>query len=174
MAYTYSKLATYAVGSSGVTSIDFINIPQTYTDLVIRLSSRTDRVATNADCYMIFNNDNNTSNYTAKKIYGVPTSSGSQSAPVRGIGTSNGASNTSNTFASTEIYIPNYTGINYKSYSVDAVQEQNDTTTNAYATLFAGLWSSTSPITSIRLFIEESRSWVQYTTAHLYGIKAEV
>jgi hypothetical protein len=38
MAYTYSKLATYTVGSSSILSMAFLNIPQTYTDLVLKIS----------------------------------------------------------------------------------------------------------------------------------------
>ena len=170
MANTYGPLATVTVGSGGAANIEFTNIPGTYTDLVIKLSSRTDRVATNADCFIKFNNS--TSNRTIKKLYSVPSGTvGSSSSPVGGIGTSNGSSNTTNVFASTEIYIPNYTSSNNKTYSLESVQEHNDsTTTNVYATFINGLWSDTSAITSITLYIEESKNWVQYTTATLYGI----
>jgi hypothetical protein len=171
MATTYEAIATVTVGSGGAATIEFTSIPGTYTDLVIKLSSRTDRVATNADCFLKFNN--NTSNYTVRKLYGAGggANTGSQSSPAQGIGTSNGSNNTASTFASTEIYIPNYTSSNNKSYSVDAVQESNDASGNIYATLLAGLWSNTSAITSITLYIEESKNWVQYSTATLYGIK---
>lgn len=171
MASTYGALATVTVGSGGASNIEFTNIPGTYTDLLIKLSSRTDRVATNADCFIKFNN--NTSNYTVRKLYGVPSGTvGSSSSPVNGIGTSNGSTNTANVFANTEIYIPSYASSNYKSYSVEAVQAHNDNTTNAYATLITGVWPDNSAITSITLYIEESRNWVQYTTATLYGIKS--
>ncbi len=170
MANTYKEIQTVTVGSGGAANIEFTSIPGTYTDLVIKLSSRTDRVATNADCFIKFNN--NTSNYTVRKLFGGggSTSTGSQSSPAQGIGTSNGSNNTASTFASTEIYIPNYTSSNNKSYSVDAVQESNDASSNIYATLLAGLWSNSSAITQITLYIEESRNWVQHTTATLYGI----
>lgn len=171
MPITYQPISTVTVGASSVASIDFTSIPQTYTDLIIKLSSRTDRVATNADIYMKFNN--NTSNYTLKKLFssGGGGTLSSQSSPAQGIGTSNAANNTASTFANTEIYIPDYTSSNNKTYSMEGMQEQNDTSSNTYATLIGGLWSNTSAITQITLYIEESKNWVQYTTATLYGIK---
>ena len=40
MAFTYSKLAESTVGVSGAAFIDFNNIPQNYTDLVLLYSAR--------------------------------------------------------------------------------------------------------------------------------------
>jgi hypothetical protein len=82
------------------------------------------------------------------------------------------ATATANTFGSTEIYIPNYTSGNYKSSSADSVTENNATT--AYAQLAASLWNNTAPINSIKIFSANLGSIAQYSTAHLYGIKAEV
>jgi len=76
------------------------------------------------------------------------------------------ATYTANTFASAEIYIPNYTSSNYKSLSVDFVGENNATTSYQYFT--AGLFSNTSAITS--LVIDGTDNFVQYSTATLYGI----
>jgi hypothetical protein len=75
---------------------------------------------------------------------------------------------TANTFSSTEIYIPNYASANYKSYSVDQVDEGNQTT--VYSHLIAGLWSNTAPINQIT-FTPTSYNFVQYSTATLYGIR---
>ena len=170
MATTYEAIATVTATTS-VANIDFQSIPATYTDLLIKLSSRTDRVATNADCFIKFNNDN--TNLTLKKLFGSGGggTTSSQNSPVGGIGTSNGSTNTASAFANTEIYIPNYTSSNNKSYSVDAVQESNDASGNIYATLIGGLWSDSSAINRVTLYVEESKNWVQYTTATLYGIK---
>ena len=43
MANTFKKIQTVTVGSGGAASIDFTSIPQTYTDLKIVLSARTNR-----------------------------------------------------------------------------------------------------------------------------------
>ncbi len=73
------------------------------------------------------------------------------------------------TFASTEVYIPNYAGSTNKSYAVDQVQETNGTT--AYMNLLAGLWSNTAAITSIKIEGRDTTiTMVQHSTATLYGI----
>ena len=79
-----------------------------------------------------------------------------------------GANATANTFGNSEIYIPNYTGSNYKSISADSVSENNASA--AYANLFAGLWSNTAAINQITLIPGASANFAQYSTATLYGI----
>jgi hypothetical protein len=71
-------------------------------------------------------------------------------------------------FGNNIIYIPNYASSNYKSLSVDAVPEENGTQT--YMILSAGLWSSSSAITSLKLVPNIGPNFVQYSTAYLYGI----
>jgi len=78
---------------------------------------------------------------------------------------------TASTFASGEMYIPNYAGSNSKSFSADSVQETNASL--AYSYLIAGLWSDSSAINSIAL-TPLTGNFAQHSTATLYGIKAEV
>jgi hypothetical protein len=85
---------------------------------------------------------------------------------------SSSATATASTFGNIEYYIPNYTGSTYKSISMDSVAENN--TTTAYAILEAGLWSDTSAINRINLTSENAANFVQHSTFHLYGIKAEL
>jgi hypothetical protein len=80
----------------------------------------------------------------------------------------NQSGSTANTFASGEIYIPNYAGSTNKSISADTAGEAN--TTVAYAQISAELWSNTSAITSITIYSNVG-NLAQYTTATLYGIK---
>jgi hypothetical protein len=173
MAYTYSKIATYTVGSGGVASIDFLAIPQNYTDLKVVFSVRNDRAASIADTARIQFNFDTGNNYSYRYIYGngsaAASSNGSSAAFIECF-RNNGAASTANTFSNNEIYIPNYTGSNYKSVSVDSVQENNATTANA--ALVAGIWSNSSPINGIKLYTLYTT--MQYSTATLYGIKAEV
>jgi hypothetical protein len=176
MSYTYSKIATYTVGSGGVASIDFLNIPQTYTDLKAVLSGRGS--STSGTLRVRFNNS--TTDYNWRTIYGTGSGSGSQSASSTtyidsgsNAGNLNWSGTTASTFNNFEIYIPNYTGSTAKSLSIDSVVENNATL--GYQLLEAGLWNNTSPITSISFFPAGSgETFVQYSTAHLYGIKAEL
>lgn len=173
MAYTYSKIASVTVGSGGASSIDFLAIPQNYTDLVIKASLRNTDSATNRQIRLRFNSNSN-SIYSYRNLQGegssvVSTTESSISQTFSGI--ADAATATSNVFGNAEYYIPNYTGSAYKSISGDSVQENN--ATEGYQNLTAALMASSSPITSISI-ITNSGNWVQYSTATLYGIKAEV
>lgn len=171
MAYTYSKISTYTVGSGGISRINFNNIPQTYTDLVVKASTRGDRSATNAEFFVKFNGA--TTNFSYRLLQGNGSAAASQNNTTGLAGVSDAATNTANTFANSEMYIPNYTSSNFKSYSIDSLEEES-TTAVTYMYLIAGLWSNSDAITSIELYPEGSTNWVQYSTFHLYGIKAEL
>lgn len=167
MATTYKAIATVTVGSGGASSIDFTSIPATYTDLVVKISARTNwSNSVNADGINIQPNSS-TSSRTNKRLYGSGSAAGSDSN-TNPIAATN-ASCTASTFGNAEFYIPNYAGSNNKSLSADGVSETNATTT--YAGLAAFLWSNTSAITSLKLVPENGTSFDQYSTATLYGIK---
>ena len=171
MAYTYSKISTVTVGSGGSSSIDFIAIPQNYTDLVVKASVRGDSTPAAFTSIRLLPNGSS-SNGSTRWIRGNGAAASSD-IDFTGIysGESDTASATANTFANIEWYIPNYAGSNYKSLSIDSAHENNITT--AYLHLIAGLWSDTTAISSITLDLGAG-NFVQYSTATLYGIKAEV
>lgn len=177
MAYTYSKISTYSVGSGGISSVSFLNIPQTYTDLVLKVSARGASNFNPRNFYLNFNSDTG-NNYPFRFLYGNGSSAGSSNSTSEGftstawVGYIPGNTATATTFGNTEIYIPNYTGSAYKSISSDSVTENNATA--AYASIHAAIWNSTSAITSIQLTCSNSENFAQYSTFHLYGIKAEV
>jgi hypothetical protein len=76
---------------------------------------------------------------------------------------------TASTFSNTEVYIPNYTSSNNKSYSIDSVTENN--ATGAYSNLTAGLWSSSAAITSV-VISPAAGNFVANSTFSLYGLAA--
>jgi hypothetical protein len=164
---TYTLIASNTVGAGGVASVTFSSIPQTYTDLVVKISGRSARAAQQADNLFISFNGSTTS-FSTRSLSGNGTSASSTSNATRYASFAvDAAGSTANTFSSHKIYIPNYTSSNNKSYSVDSVSENNATA--AQSDLFAGLWSNTAAITSIALQPEVS-TWVQYSTFTLYGI----
>jgi hypothetical protein len=169
MANTYTLIASStASGSSGV--ITFTSIPQTFTDLLIKVSARASTDTQSAPTLMSINS--NSSNLTFKRIQGAgsgtPISqSGSGTGGAGGIFTS-GNDFTANVFGSGEVYIPNYTSSNYKSYSIDSTTENN--ATGSYLSLVAGLWSDTAAITSLT-FTQEVGNTANNSTFYLYGIK---
>jgi hypothetical protein len=163
-------LEKITVGAAGASSIIFSSIPQTgYTDLKVVASTRGDRNASNAEFFVKFNGA--TTNFTYRLLQGNATAAASNNGSTGLAGVSDAATNTANTFANSEIYIPNYTSANYKSYSIDSVEENNTTSSPAlYTYLIAGLWSNTAAITSIELYPEGSTNWTQYSTFYLYGV----
>jgi hypothetical protein len=165
MANTFIKIETITVGSGGSKTIAFTSIPQTYTDIKIVLSGRGTRASNDDDILLSFNSS--TSNFTGKQVYGNGAGAFS-SASARFIGSIPGTSATSSVFGTTELYIPNYTSANNKSFSAESVTENNGTT--AYQNMTAGLWSDTAAITSVTL-TSNVGDFVQYSTATLYGIK---
>jgi hypothetical protein len=172
MATTFTKIFDYEVGSGGAASIDFTSIPNTYTDLCLKVSARTSEAQSIGPMIIQFNGS--TTSYSSRELAGA--GSGTPSSASRGVlnnglylGNGVGNSATANTFDNMEIYIPNYAGSTNKSLSVDHVGEDNATT--AYATFVAGLWSNTAAITSIKLYpFSGSTNLTQYSTATLYGV----
>jgi hypothetical protein len=167
MALQLFKIASTTVESPQAT-VEFTSIPSGYTDLKIVYSGRNNRVDTIDHILIGFNGG--TTSITNRQLYGFATSVGSITSVPRSVGYVNSASATTNTFSNAEVYIPNYTSSNYKSYSADNVDENNTSGDNGLW-LTAGLWSSTSAITSISLTSNIGTAFVQYSTATLYGIK---
>ena len=167
MATTFTKIASSTVGSGGASSIDFTSIPSTYTDLCVQLSLRTNNDpdgGTYGICAVAINGS--TANLTQKRLQGSGSTASSFSFSTSQFPV-DGSANTASTFANGSIYFPSYTGSTNKSFSIDNVMEQNGTTT--FMTLIAGLWSQTSAVNQLT-FSAVSGSFVQYSTATLYGI----
>lgn len=168
MADTYTLIERISVGAAGASSVTFTSIPQTYTDLKIVYSARAASGTTN-DVYIKLNAS--TTSYSRRVLYGNGTIA--QSANDSGnwyLAVMGAANNTSSTFSSGEIYIPNYTSSNNKSASADGVNENNATL--SYQFMVAGLWSNTAAITSIEV-VPDGVNFAQYSTFYLYGIAKE-
>lgn len=164
------KITVGAGSGTGVSSVTFSSIPQTgYTDLVLVSSARSATSSGNWDgVYVSFNGTSITTNHSARRMYGFSTLALSDSSlPYANIIPSNSV--TASTFGNASMYIPNYTGSNNKSISVDAVTE-NNSSSGAIAFLTAGLWSNTAAITSITLTTESGGNFVPNSTFYLYGV----
>jgi hypothetical protein len=166
---TFTQIGSaVVVGSGGATEMDFTSIPSTYTDLIVKISARSNRSGANIDeVYVRLNG--NTGNFTNRYLQsaGTGTPSSNTGSYALWTGYTPAATATASTFSNSEIYISNYAGSNNKSLSIDTVQEDNITT--AYISLHANLWNVSSAITSIRVY-PLLGSFVQYTTAYLYGV----
>lgn len=169
MALQIYKIASAEVGSAGTTTVDFNNIPQGYTDLLLVSSTRTAAASTYGAINYRFNGSS--TGYYSRNLEGGDGATGSYTqtnAAQATLGYMSGANATANAFGSQSLYIPNYTSSNYKSSSVDSVGESN-TANGIYNNLFSQVWQNTAAITSINL-LNLSYNITQYTTFTLYGI----
>jgi len=168
MANTYIFISSLTAGGGGSATFDFTSIPATYTDLHLVVSGRNSSVGNDSRFSVQFNGSS--SNLSQRRLYENAGGAAVSDAPASAIQPTavNQNNYVANTFASAEIYIPNYAGNNYKSISINAVTSDNDNAN--YAMLLAGLWSDTSAINRITLTPLSSGSFAQYSTAYLYGI----
>jgi hypothetical protein len=153
-------------------SVTFSNIPQTgYTDLKVAFSARQSTAAIAGDVTIQFNGSS--ASNSNKYVYGDGVNNGTgtdgytPSLNYASIGVGNSA--TANTHSNVEIYIPNYTTSDYKSFNAHSVGESNSSS-SVFQLMVAGLWSSASAINQITLAPVSSQSFLQYSTFSLYGL----
>jgi hypothetical protein len=174
MATTYELIKGETLASSAA-FYSFTAIPNTFTDLVLRLSLRDDGAGTPSTILVTFNSDTAT-NYSETVLYGTGASAAStRSSNSRKIGQTgylvgDSAGNTSSTFGSLEMYIPNYLASANKPISAMSVEESNSASTGTYIAPLAGLWRNTAAITSIDIGMGAS-NFVAGSSFYLYGVK---
>jgi hypothetical protein len=154
---------------STVSSIEFTEIPQTYTDLMILSSTRatTDGVVGN----IRFNGDTG-NNFTVRRLEGNGSSVSTGTSTTSSFQTRLAAASsyTTNTFSNHSLYLPNYTGSSQKSISIDVSIENNSTV--GLNLIEAGVWTGTAPITSI-LYFSTGFEFTAGSTIFLYGINRQ-
>jgi hypothetical protein len=166
MSVFLQPLQTVTVGSGGAANVSFNNIPQGYTDLMLKISAAGVYSGGYDSLGMYFNGSQATISNTI--LNGNGSSANSSRSTYRALATLNGT-NTPNVFTSLEIYIPNYTSANYKQIIFDGVTEAN--ATFSVQTLGAELWSNTAAITSLSFDTATSgQNIAQYSKFSLYGV----
>jgi hypothetical protein len=171
MSVFLQPIYTQTIGSTAG-GITFNNIPQTFTDLKIVVSSRHNNAGPIDGSIIRFNGDSGT-NYSDTLMYGTGTSV----IAARYTGQTfifyiadDANTATANTFSNWEVYIPNYTSANLKQVLVDGVSENNTATNDFQRQVLQGsLWRSTAAITSITVGGYAGNPQ-QYSTFTLYGI----
>lgn len=168
MAANYVLLQETTLNTSA-SSVTFSSIPQSgYTDLKIVVSARTNEANTSTTSYITFNGSS--TGFTNKVSYGTGTTVGAFGNTANYMGDTNGSASTANVFSNQEIYIPNYTGSNYKPFQVSAVAENNATSATNTIEMMAQTWANTSAITTIAL--SNTSTWASGSSFSLYGIAA--
>jgi len=171
MATTCKLIGKTTLGSAA-SSITFSSIPATYTDLILVCSLRSNYTAGNDDYALLqFNGETATTNYSFRTLQKDGGSVGS--ASVTGVASVAylrvcSANHTASTFASNEVYIPNYAGSTNKSVSTTGAAENNGTAQIMGA--YAGLWANTAAINEVRIVVGAGTNFVADSSAFLYGI----
>jgi hypothetical protein len=161
MANTYEIISKSVLGSNA-NYIEFTSIPSTYTDLVLLGSLRTTKTSINDESELKLNG----TAITGIRLYGTGAGTAADTTPLM---LPDGDNATASTFDNFSIYIPNYASTTvYKSVSIDQVMENNSST--AYAVLIAGLYSSNTAVSTIRL-TALTGNYVTNSSLYLYGIK---
>jgi len=171
MAITYYALAKASVGSGGTAYIEFTEISNGYTDLIVYYSLRSNRSATIDNLVIEFNgstSDEKTVGIAwdggSNQVYSNNTFNFSFGAP--------GNSATSNSFGAGYMYIPNYSSSTVHPFNTSGVDSNNASGVNSAQVGDMGcIWNNASPITSIRIRPNIGTLWLQHSTATLYGIK---
>jgi hypothetical protein len=169
MAPTYELIASNTLTTTAA-SVTFSSIPATYTDLMLRCSTRRS-VANVANQIRTRINNSTASNYSYTMVQG--TGSGAQSGRLNSVTSfteawTTGASATADTFGSWELYIPNYTASANKPISSFATSENN--ATESYISAAAYLFSDSTAISELNI-ISASGNFVSGSSFFLYGIK---
>lgn len=160
------------IGPAGLTSIDFLDIPQDFTDLHVKFSIRGTQGSTHDVVYFKCNSVAiGSGNYYSRRLEGNGSAANSYTDSAGCIGLVTGASSTANTFGNGDLYIPNYTSnSSYKSMSINTVGEYGGNP--IYQDIVAGIFQRNDPVTSLSLMNGSSSYFVQYSSASLYGILA--
>ena len=169
MAGTYKLIGAVTVGAGGAASMEFTSIPSTYTDLLIKVTGRTNKNDLYNDLSIRFNGSS--SNFTTLGLVASSSSNSSftTTSPYVGSVNDTGGSGGSNLFSSNDIYISNYASSNFKCVLADSAVERNDNGGNELG-FYTTLWSQTAAITTITL-VSNGYTLAQYSTAYLYGIE---
>lgn len=169
MAATYTLISSNVLTSTAA-SVSFTSIPSTYTDLMLRGSTRHTTAGAVRDLYIRVNNDA-TALYSFRDIEANGTTAASSANTSRtyyqSVNGSNSSASTSNTFAPFELYIPNYNVSQSKAAFFSTATEANSAT--AYITISGQLYRSNTAIS--RLDIIGDSTLEIGSSFYLYGIK---
>jgi hypothetical protein len=165
MTATYEPINTQTLGTA-VADVYLTSIPQTYTDLVLVISSKS---ALFQQIGYRLNSDNG-SNYSYTQFAGTGSSAASQRASSDTYGKFNWYGGSGNQWGVTIVHFMNYSNTTTNKTCIargNALAEF----TGADATV--SLWRSTSAITAINILGSAGANFSIGSTFTLYGIKAE-
>lgn len=164
-------LATTVVGSGGVSSVVFSNIPTVYQDLQVRFMFRGTLADVNCDMYCWLNSDTTQANYSRHYLRGngsAASAGGSAASTTAIAGTGTGATATSGMFGVGVIDILDYANTNKYKTTRSLTGEERNGAGNIW--FYSTLYMSTNATTSLTL-APQSNGFAEYSHFALYGIK---
>lgn len=176
----FYHMGTVEVGAGGASSIEFTNIPAIYKHLQVRMIGRDNRSAYFNSNVLQFNGDTTATNWANHYLYGegnTPSGGGGANAAFNRFH-NHCASSLTNNFSAAILDILDYS--NTSKYTTVRCIIGRDNNGNGspsadnqgFIMLSSGLWKNTSAVTSIKIAPENSASFVQYSQAALYGVRA--
>jgi hypothetical protein len=172
MPNTYTLINSSTI-STPITYIDFTSIPSTYTDLLLRVSARSNHTGSVGSDGLYLEINNSTADQSRIQLYG----DGGSSLTGSGSGTTNyiGAgiipsTGTASVFTTADIYFVNYSSSTLnKSFYVESALDNNSGTAWELD-LTACRWAQTTAINQLTLKLISAANFAQHTTAYIYGI----
>lgn len=163
--YTSIATVSYASGNGG--DVQFVNIPNTYRHLQVRMFMRDTRVANDSTWFMQFNYDTgNNYSYQGMGANGSTISNVTSTSTNSMQGITSGSTAGANRFGSAVIDIFDVNQTNKFKTSTYQSGYTNNGSGNVY--LIAGTWRSTSAINTI--VIKPNTAFAQYSHFALYGM----
>jgi hypothetical protein len=159
MPSTYTPLATQTL-SSPASTITFSSIPNTYTDLILIFNGSA---ASYVNTYLTINGDSSVL-YSATRLYGNGTSPSSTSYSAASFSY---AGDVQTSGSNGIIHFMSYANTNVKKTFIS-----RDSAANGGVGAWAGLYNSTSAISSILFGATSGTNFNSGSTFTLYGIKA--
>ena len=153
-------------------SITFSDIPQNFTDLVVKISGRASGGGGTRDDLRVTINGDTGSNYAYRRIIGydggtVASDAGTGTPSALAVVNITGNGATANTFSNTELYFSNYTSVLSKAFNTDATAENNSASSYIMG-IIAQRYTTSSPITSISF--APNTDFVAGSSISLYGV----
>jgi hypothetical protein len=160
MANTYKLIEAQTLVTNTAT-VNFTSIPQTYTDLVVRVSAKSNS-STWGDVVIRFNGGGGT--YYNVRIYGNGAGTGSDTSEWTNY---SAVGNGTYQFSNIEYYIPDYASNRNKSWLVHNANAQNHAN-QGFQTVAGGNWNGAA-ITSVQI-TDYNTTMQAGSTFYLYGI----
>lgn len=164
-------LADTTVGTGGVVSIDFQNIPGDYSTLVLVHLLKTENAAA-VNSLFRFNNDSG-SNYDYQRGYAANTTITNEEnlaqTSILGIGIP-GTSAPANTFAAGVLVVPAYASSTLRKACLISSQSKiANTSGNQFNGITGGYWRNTAAITRVTI-TPSAGDVAEFSRATLYGV----